>query len=229
MYNRPEEKLNAINGELRRGPPTPRGAVPRRRRRVGRNRHRRGGGRSASAPTCTTAPARPAPGPGSFWEIPTVNSFESGMELRKPTIAAVSGHRLGYGLTLVSACDFVIAADDAEFGMPEVRIGGARSWAPCACPGAVGMQYALELLLTGDRIDAAVRRKSGSRAGSSRATSCSPRPGPSPTACARARRSPCARSRRWRTAASRCRGSMRSGWARPCAASRSPPRTPPKA
>ena len=61
--------------------------------------------------------------PGSFWEIPTVNSFESGLEVWKPTIAAVNGYCLGYGLTMAAACDFVLAADDAQFGMPEVRLG----------------------------------------------------------------------------------------------------------
>src|SRR5918999_1014330 len=61
--------------------------------------------------------------PGTFWEIPTINSFESGLEIWKPTIAAVNGHCLGYGLTLVTRCDFVIAADDAVFGFPEVRLG----------------------------------------------------------------------------------------------------------
>lgn len=93
--------------------------------------------------------------PGSFWEIPTVNSFESGLEIWKPTIAAVNGYCLGYGLTLVSACDFVIAADDAEFGMPEVRLGVPTIVGAMRLPDRVGMQHALELLLTGDRIDAA--------------------------------------------------------------------------
>ena len=99
--------------------------------------------------------------PGSFWEIPTVNSFESGMELWKPTIAAVHGYCLGYGLTAVSACDFVIAADDAEFGMPEVRIGAPTIVGAMRLPRRVGMQYALELLLTGDRIDAARAKEIG--------------------------------------------------------------------
>ncbi len=93
--------------------------------------------------------------PGSFWEIPTVNSFESGLEVWKPTIAAVNGYCLGYGLTLVSACDFVIAADDAQFGMPEVRLGVPTIVGAIRLPQRVGMQPALELLLTGDRIDAA--------------------------------------------------------------------------
>jgi enoyl-CoA hydratase/carnithine racemase len=93
--------------------------------------------------------------PGSFWEIPTVNSFESGLEIWKPTIAAVNGYCLGYGLTLVSACDFVIAADDAEFGMPEVRLGVPTIVGAMRLPSRIPMQHALELLLTGDRIDAA--------------------------------------------------------------------------
>jgi E-phenylitaconyl-CoA hydratase len=93
--------------------------------------------------------------PGSFWEIPTVNSFESGLEVWKPTIAAVHGYCLGYGLTAVAACDFVLAADDAEFGMPEVRLGVPTIVGAMRLPARLGMQHALELLLTGDRIDAA--------------------------------------------------------------------------
>jgi enoyl-CoA hydratase/carnithine racemase len=93
--------------------------------------------------------------PGSFWEIPTMNSFESGLEVWKPTIAAVNGYCLGYGLTLVSACDFVIAADDAQFGMPEVRLGVPTIVGAIRLPRRIGMQAALELLLTGERIDAA--------------------------------------------------------------------------
>jgi enoyl-CoA hydratase/carnithine racemase len=93
--------------------------------------------------------------PGSFWEIPTVNSFESGLEVWKPTIAAVNGYCLGYGLTLVAACDFVIAADDAQFGMPEVRLGVPTIVGAIRLPRRLGMQAALELLLTGERIDAA--------------------------------------------------------------------------
>jgi enoyl-CoA hydratase/carnithine racemase len=40
--------------------------------------------------------------PGSFWDRPTVNSFESGWEIFKPVIAAVNGYCLGYGLALVA-------------------------------------------------------------------------------------------------------------------------------
>jgi enoyl-CoA hydratase/carnithine racemase len=98
---------------------------------------------------------------GSFWEIPTVNSFESGLEVWKPTIAAVNGYCLGYGLTLASACDFVLAADDAEFGMPEVQLGVATIVGAMRLPQRIRMQDALELLLTGDRIDAERARDIG--------------------------------------------------------------------
>ena len=58
---------------------------------------------------------------GTFWEKPTINSFESGWEIFKPVIAAVNGYCLGYGLTLVTWCDFVIASERAEFGFPGGR------------------------------------------------------------------------------------------------------------
>ncbi len=92
--------------------------------------------------------------PGSFWEIPTINSYESGLEVWKPTIAAVNGYCLGYGLTLVTRCDFVIAADDAEFGFPEVRLGVPTIVGALRLPDRVGWSNAMELLLTGDRVDA---------------------------------------------------------------------------
>jgi E-phenylitaconyl-CoA hydratase len=151
-YNRPEV-LNAINGELRRD------------LNAAWERFRddeqawvaivTGAGRAF----CVGADMRDGAGsagtwPGSFWEIPTINSFESGLEIWKPTIAAVNGYCLGYGLTLVAACDFVIAADDAQFGMPEVLLGVPTIVGAMRLPTRLGMQHALELLLTGDRIDA---------------------------------------------------------------------------
>jgi E-phenylitaconyl-CoA hydratase len=92
--------------------------------------------------------------PGSFWEIPTINSFESGLEIWKPTIAAVNGYCLGYGLTLATACDFVVASDRSEFGFPEVRLGVPTIVGAIRTPAKIGWANAMELLLTGDRIDA---------------------------------------------------------------------------
>jgi E-phenylitaconyl-CoA hydratase len=99
--------------------------------------------------------------PGSFWEKPTVNSFESGWEIYKPVIAAVNGYCLGYGLTLVTWCDFVIASDRAEFGFPEVRLGVPTIVGAIRLPQRINWQYAMEILLTGERISAARAKEIG--------------------------------------------------------------------
>ncbi len=91
---------------------------------------------------------------GTFWEKPTVNSFESGWEIYKPVIAAVNGYCLGYGLTLVTWCDFVIASDRAEFGYPEVLLGVPAMVGAIRLPQRINWQYAMEILLTGERIGA---------------------------------------------------------------------------
>src|SRR3954449_11868083 len=91
---------------------------------------------------------------GTFWEKPTINSFESGWEIFKPVIAAVNGYCLGYGLTLVSWCDFVFASERAEFGFPEVTIGVPTIVGAIRLPQRINWQYAMELLLTGERIGA---------------------------------------------------------------------------
>jgi len=91
---------------------------------------------------------------GTFWEKPTINSFESGMELFKPTIAAVNGPCIGYGLTGVLFCDFVIASTQATFCYPEVSIGAATIVGGIRLPRRVGWANAMELLLTGKPISA---------------------------------------------------------------------------
>jgi enoyl-CoA hydratase/carnithine racemase len=72
----------------------------------------------------------------------------------KPLIAAVEGPALGGGFEIVLACDLVVAARDASFGLPEVRRGlvptcGGLFRAPRALP----LNVAREMLLTGDRLD----------------------------------------------------------------------------
>ena len=99
--------------------------------------------------------------PGTFWEKPTANSFESGWEIYKPVIAAVNGYCLGYGLTLVTWCDFVIASDRAEFGYPEVNLGVPAIVGAIRLPQRVNWQYAMEMLLTGERIDATRAKEVG--------------------------------------------------------------------
>lgn len=91
---------------------------------------------------------------GTFWEKPTINSFESGMELFKPTIAAVHGPCIGYGLTGVLFCDFVIASTDAVFRYPEVGIGVPTIVGAIRLPQRVGWANAMELLLTAEPMSA---------------------------------------------------------------------------
>ena len=91
---------------------------------------------------------------GTFWEKPTINSFESGMELFKPTIAAVNGPCIGYGLTGVLFCDFVIASTEATFCFPEVSIGVPTIVGAIRLPQRVGWAHAMELLLTGKPMSA---------------------------------------------------------------------------
>nr|MCH9766678.1 enoyl-CoA hydratase/isomerase family protein [Actinomycetes bacterium] len=86
---------------------------------------------------------------GTFWEKPTINSFESGMELFKPTIAAVQGPCIGYGLTGILFCDFVIASTEATFSFPEVAIGVPTIVGAIRLPRRIRWADAMELLLTG--------------------------------------------------------------------------------
>lgn len=73
----------------------------------------------------------------------------------KPVIAAVNGAALAGGCEIVLACDLVVAADHATFGLPEVRRGlFATSGGVLRLPRMIARARALELLLTGDVIDA---------------------------------------------------------------------------
>jgi enoyl-CoA hydratase len=83
-------------------------------------------------------------------------------ELRKPVIAAVAGFALGGGFELALQCDLIIAADNAKFGQPEIKLG--------IIPGiggtqrltrAVGKAKAMDLILTGRMMDAAEAERSG--------------------------------------------------------------------
>ena len=148
-YNRPEA-LNAINHELR----TDLNAAWEEFRNdddawVGIVT---GAGRAFSAGADLRSPAPPEE--HTFWEVPSLTSIESGMEIWKPTIAAVNGYALGFGLTLVAACDFVIASDRAQFGFPEVQIGVPTIQGSIRMPKRIAWHYAMELLLIGDRVDA---------------------------------------------------------------------------
>jgi enoyl-CoA hydratase len=73
--------------------------------------------------------------------------------MKKPVIAAVQGHVLGGGCELVMLCDLTIAADNAQFGEPEVRFSSVGP--AIVMPMIVGYKKARELLYFGDTIDAA--------------------------------------------------------------------------
>ncbi len=98
---------------------------------------------------------------GTFWEKPTINSFESGMELFKPTIAAVNGPCIGYGLTGVLFCDFVIASTEAVFCYPEVTLGMPTIVGAIRLPERIGWANAMELLLTGAPMSAQRAKEAG--------------------------------------------------------------------
>ena len=158
-YNRPE-KLNAVNGAMR-------AALDEAWTRFREDDEAwvgivTGSGRAFCAGAdLTDGAGSTGSWPGSFWEWPTITTFESGMEIWKPTIAAVNGPCIGYGLTAALACDFVLASDRATFAYPEVRIGVATIVGALRLPDHVAMADALELLLTGDPIDAARAREIG--------------------------------------------------------------------
>jgi len=76
-------------------------------------------------------------------------------ELGKPTVARVNGHALAGGFGLVAACDLAIAADDAQFGMPEVNVGVFPMMIMAIVFRNLPRKAAMELTLTGKRVDAA--------------------------------------------------------------------------
>ncbi|CAN5307037.1 enoyl-CoA hydratase [soil metagenome] len=82
--------------------------------------------------------------------------------IRKPVIAAIHGYCLGGGLEISMACDIRIAAPNAVFGLPETGLGLIPGGGGTQrLPRIVGLGRALDLLLTGDRIDATEAHRIG--------------------------------------------------------------------
>ncbi len=104
--------------------------------------------------------------PQSYMDMFKSNFFAGAADriaaIRKPIIAAVAGYALGGGCELAMLCDFIIAADTAKFGQPEINLG--------VMPGIggtqrltrfVGKSKAMEMCLTGRNMDAAEAERSG--------------------------------------------------------------------
>ena len=104
--------------------------------------------------------------PQSYMDMFKSNFFAGAADriaaIRKPIIAAVAGYALGGGCELAMLCDFIIAADTAKFGQPEITLG--------VMPGIggtqrltrfVGKSKAMEMCLTGRNMDAAEAERSG--------------------------------------------------------------------
>lgn len=101
----------------------------------------------------------------TFAELQSRDIFAAWQELLtigKPIIAAVSGYALGGGCELAMMCDFIIAAEDAHFGQPEIKlgilpgIGGSQR-----LTRSVGKALAMDLILTGRSITAAEAKAAG--------------------------------------------------------------------
>jgi len=97
-----------------------------------------------------------------LWRTQATPLLNRGLDLWKPVIAAVNGHCLGGGMTLLLATDLRVAAPDARFGVSEVKrglvagLGGTQRLIR-----QIAHAHAMELLLTGDAIDAATAERWG--------------------------------------------------------------------
>ncbi len=89
-------------------------------------------------------------------------NWETLHTIRKPVIAAVSGFALGGGCELAMMCDFIIAADNAKFGQPEIKLGiipGAGGTQ--RLPRSIGKSKAMDMVLTARMMDAAEAERAG--------------------------------------------------------------------
>lgn len=83
-----------------------------------------------------------------------VDLMESIQAIRQPVIAEVQGHAVAAGCQLVATCDLAVAVDSARFGTPGVKIGLFCSTPMVAVSRSIGRKRAMQMLLTGQTIDA---------------------------------------------------------------------------
>jgi len=84
-----------------------------------------------------------------------------GITLEKPVIAALHGYTVGMGLTLAIHCDFRVAASNARFAFPEARHGMLSGVSAVTLPGIVGEAAALDIMLSGRKLEAREAEKIG--------------------------------------------------------------------
>lgn len=89
-------------------------------------------------------------------------NWESIKRIRKPIIAAVAGYALGGGCELAMICDFIIAAENARFGQPEIKLGVIPGYGGTQrLPRAISKAKAMDLILTARMMDAAEAERAG--------------------------------------------------------------------
>jgi len=97
-----------------------------------------------------------------MYQVQKFRSWEEITKIKKPIIAAVNGFALGGGCELAMSCDIILAGSNAQFGQPEIKlgtipgVGGTQRFTR-----ALGKSKAMELVLTGDRLDALSAEKLG--------------------------------------------------------------------
>jgi enoyl-CoA hydratase len=89
-------------------------------------------------------------------------NWEHIRKIRKPVIAAVAGYALGGGCELAMMCDFIIAADNAKFGQPEIKLGTIPGCGGTQrLPRAISKSKAMDLCLTARMMDASEAERAG--------------------------------------------------------------------
>lgn len=97
-----------------------------------------------------------------FWQTQEEQILNRGLEVWKPIIAAVNGYALGGGFEIALACDIIIAADHAEVGLPEPRVGlFAGAGGVHRLPRHIPMKIAMGMMLTARRIKVQEAQKLG--------------------------------------------------------------------
>lgn len=97
-----------------------------------------------------------------MYQVQKFRSWDEIVKIKKPIIAAVNGFALGGGCELAMSCDIIYAGSNAQFGQPEIKlgtipgVGGTQRFTR-----ALGKSKAMELVLSGDRLDALTAEKHG--------------------------------------------------------------------